>query len=1290
MVSRVHASLRRLSRGAGSGESLMSTEPVRPPGRSKSGGRRPFLACALTVGLLCASAFAGVDIVDISPDSSTYYQPTSAFGASGGRINGLAAVAGSDLVYYAASEWGGIFKTTDGGVTWDHLDGHVPMATWDVEVNPAVTDIVYATSFFDGRTAPRSGVEVSYDGGLTWVRPPSATPDLVGKGNVPADFDCSQQRIDAPSAFGIAVQADAPQNVYAGTNCGLAISNDFGASWRFVDPTPGVSRCKDGSDACDVWDVVVHHGGIIDICGDDGHYRSTDGGGTWSGGTLPWQVPANPGDPPVPGGRSSIAASPDESYVLFVADDAWTFYGDAHNVYESDDGGASWVRLGTPYLANGCAAGHCPKRIPFVTTNKRSDDNGHVRFNLWYGEEALWRADCETPQPPQPGGPTRCPAPTAQNNWPVKVWENSGGVHGDSGDLVFQGAASVDACPALYSSDGGVYYLDPSVPDCQDPSFLQPARSPHALWLWGLGGSNLPSAAVALHFGVQDDGFWASPDATSISPIWNDGPSSDSFTVAADAARVVRLDQDGSFGAPTPGVWLQSPGSTTGTLVSTPTTIVAFRFADSIARFGDRKYAIVGDDGKVYVTQDITAATVQWSQLGTNLPAGGCGIRSSVDQASGDPVFYLQVGQYKTSSCNQALYDRVGDQLWRYVGVGQGGTWQRIDTRIGSGGVGIFGVDPADADSLYASNLDPSGPHMVRSRDGGLSWQVDPELDDMMTGGGDFVYDAAQGPENGTGFDASLNGYPQPTLAAFDPYDPEVLVAGGRDSGLFLSTNRGADWSLLTDPRNPGVSGVPHIPRPWFAHFRHDPQGTIWLYVGTQGRGVWRLRIRQPVATAGGPYTTVEGTDVILDAGASSDPDGKTLSFVWDFDDDGVYDDAVGAQVTFDRVGQDGVFPVRVKVEAEGVFTVASSTVTVANVAPSVVVDSDAPIDENAPVTVTGTVSDPGWEDPLTATIDWGDGTGQETISGTAENIRPNATLSFTIAHIYGDNGLFTATLCGADDDTTTCQTISLGVDNVVPTAVIDTSGSVLVNGVETFVAHVDEPLDFSAGSQDPGSDDLRLAWDWDDGPPAPDVVVDDLVNPPLADTLPSPTIQPRDVTDARTHTFDAACLYGIAFSSADDDGGLATDAATVVIAGSADLARSAGYWKHEYVGNGKVHFDVETLQCYLDIVGHMSQVFDEIRSAATLPQAAAVLALQGSNLRDLLDRQLLAAWLNFANGAFDLDEEVDTDGDHVPDATFFEAMTDAETVRANPASTQTEIERQKDIIERLNLRDGG
>ena len=442
-----------------------------------------------------------------------------------------------------------------------------------------------------------------------------------------------------------------------------------------------------------------------------------------------------------------------------------------------------------------------------------------------------------------------------------------------------------------------------------------------------------------------------------------------------------------------------------------------------------------------------------------------------------------------------------------------------------------------------------------------------------------------------------------------------------------------------------------------------------------------------PTADAGGPYFTIEGTDVALDGTGSTDhPTGTGITYAWDFDNDGAFDDATGPTPTFDLVGQDGAYTVRLQVTADnGGFTDEdTTTVTVASVSPSVSLASTSPVDENTVVNVSGTISDPGWLENLTGTIDWDDGT-SEAIVGTLENTRPDATLTFDMAHTYGDNGVFNVEVCGFDDDSSTCATIAVTVNNVDPTADIDESGAVTVNGTPTIVAHAGDPVELAVRSIDPGSDDLTVSWDWDDGAPAPDVVTVHLVNPPGADPLPSPSIQPRDVTDEQTHAFGDACLYDVGAAVVDDDGGSAADSISVIIAGNAKKVRSAGYWYQQYRQGAAQKIDDATLQCYLEIIEFMSNVFNEERDVSTFDQAEALLKNGGKFLKKKLDRQLLRVYLNFANGALEFDELIDTDKDGVGDTELYTVLMDAESVRLNPASTKAELRAQKNLLQTIN-----
>jgi hypothetical protein len=137
--------------------------------------------------------------------------------------------------------------------------------------------------------------------------------------------------------------------------------------------------------------------------------------------------------------------------------------------------------------------------------------------------------------------------------------------------------------------------------------------------------------------------------------------------------------------------------------------------------------------------------------------------------------------------------------------------------------------------------------------------------------------------------------------------------------------------------------------------------------------------------------------------------------------------------------------------------------------------------------------------------------------------------------------------------------------------------------------------------------------------------------------------------------------------------------------------ARLAGYWQHQFKGVGKVDFTEDELACLLDIVGFMSTVFHEERDASTMDLAHDVMHLGGNHGSETekLDRELLVAWMNFANAAFDLGDMVDTDGDMVPDTTFGAALAVAEMVRLDPFATAMQLQRQREIVHHVSTQAG-
>jgi hypothetical protein len=756
------------------------------------------LRCILAFGLLAwvvVEARPGraqtVDVREIGPQQSSLH-PADPDGASGGRVNGLAVARANPRIMFAASEWGGLFQSNDAGQNWQHVPGHVPVATWDVKIDPTDPNRVYATSFYDGRVQSRAGVGISTDGGRTWTRAATTVP--------PANFCEDEVRREEPSAFGIAFDPANPANVFTGTNCGLAMSRDRGATWTFVDPV------ADGVGASDIWSVIVHHG-VIDVCGDGGHRRSTDNGVTWRGATGLAQLPE---------GRCSLAASPDEAHVLFAVVGV--------TIHETNDGGQTW----RPAYGNPSPQG----RIPFIAVNKRA---GPV-YDLWFGDVGLHRRSCTTPQPPNAGGTSRCQG----SSWAGPFTRQAGG-HDDVGHILFDPVATRDACPILFSSDGGVYLNTKTTsPECHDPAWTQPSRTPRALWNWDLTGVHLPGTeGERLYFGSQDTGTFGTSNGGSDTPTWANQHCCDGFNVAADEDRVLTTVCCWSPGRAT-RLWVSAPGlAGPSNEINTypPGDLRRFEQLDNMVAFGRSQYVVVTMDG-VFITTNVAANSIIWTQLGPgSTPPNPCGIQVARKSANSAPTFFV-----KSGGCD----GETGGRLWRYDGVAASGSWKLV-SRQGAGHFGVYAVDPQNPDRIVAADLGgTSGPDMVLTSDGGGTWTSLVRLNALMRGNGVFRSVTRRGPLRWTNFGA----YPQPTLVAFQPRASNILVAAGADSGVFLSQDGGANWVLLTDPDDPGRSGRAHIPRARYVHFDQDEPDALRMYVGTQGRGVWRIRIGAPPAAA--------------------------------------------------------------------------------------------------------------------------------------------------------------------------------------------------------------------------------------------------------------------------------------------------------------------------------------------------------------------------------------------------------------------------------------------------------
>jgi hypothetical protein len=92
-----------------------------------------------------------------------------------------------------------------------------------------------------------------------------------------------------------------------------------------------------------------------------------------------------------------------------------------------------------------------------------------------------------------------------------------------------------------------------------------------------------------------------------------------------------------------------------------------------------------------------------------------------------------------------------------------------------------------------------------------------------------------------------------------------------------------------------------------------------------------------PTADAGGPYEVDEGSSINLDGSLSSDPENGTLTYAWDLDNDGQFDDSMAVNPSFSADDGPSSHTVRVQVtDPEGATGTAEATVNVLNVPPTI------------------------------------------------------------------------------------------------------------------------------------------------------------------------------------------------------------------------------------------------------------------------------------------------------------------------------------------------------------------
>jgi photosystem II stability/assembly factor-like uncharacterized protein len=273
--------------------------------------------------------------------------------AEGARLDGTfrASILISDPAMpnsiYAGTWGGGIYKSADGGGTWNAINSGLPdgfRSTLALTIDPQNSERLYAAMGVVSSSQPLpqgeraccvfpGSVFKTANGGASWTeangevqRRPGRRADRAGIDRLA--FDINGDGDFFPLGVGLAIDPAGSGAVYVGTNGdGVFRSTDEGRTWGPVNA--GLNGLSINTVAADPL-----HSGTIYAASWTRLFKSNDGGLTWRAG--PW---GNPGL-----FVSSLAIDPQQPETIYggVADGEYWVGG----LFKSTNGGATWSRTG--------------------------------------------------------------------------------------------------------------------------------------------------------------------------------------------------------------------------------------------------------------------------------------------------------------------------------------------------------------------------------------------------------------------------------------------------------------------------------------------------------------------------------------------------------------------------------------------------------------------------------------------------------------------------------------------------------------------------------------------------------------------------------------------------------------------------------------------------------------------------------------------------------------------------------------------------------------------------------
>ncbi len=251
----------------------------------------------------------------------------------GGRSCAVTGVPGKPNLFYFGATGGGVWKTYDGGRTWENIsDGYFGGSIGSITVAPSDHNVIYVgggEKTVRGNVSSGSGVWKSEDAGKTWVFCGLKNSRHIGRVRVhPTN----------PEIVYVAVMGDLFKD---SDERGVYKSTDGGKTWKktlYANAAAGaVDLCIDPANHRIIYTTTwnVRRTPYSLSSGGDGSalWKSTDGGETWT------NISSAEGLPKGTWGIAAVAVAYNNNQIVYAI-----IENENGGVFRSEDGGKTWKK----------------------------------------------------------------------------------------------------------------------------------------------------------------------------------------------------------------------------------------------------------------------------------------------------------------------------------------------------------------------------------------------------------------------------------------------------------------------------------------------------------------------------------------------------------------------------------------------------------------------------------------------------------------------------------------------------------------------------------------------------------------------------------------------------------------------------------------------------------------------------------------------------------------------------------------------------------------------------------